>query len=154
MRRAWLHLPARSSAVLLTACKLALGAALLRTSSRRDRKTTDDRSAAFLQEDLGALSMSVTEMSGGWFVPAVADAGRTSHPSPTEKDSATVPCAGPILEPGTADGTLDLLAGLGIALGYEIQAATALGNDGLADTIGLLLAGVLDTAEVITEDMR
>lgn len=154
---AWLHLLAKSWEVPLTACRHALAVALLRTSSHHDKRRME-RSAA---GGCGSSPLrargecSTGEMDGfgeWWLRDAAARAAHTSSPSPTGKDSETAPCAGLLSTPGSVEGVLDLLCGLTTVLGHEVRAAWNAGEDGLGETLELLLVAVLDTAEVITEE--
>jgi hypothetical protein len=148
----WLHLLAKYSAVPLTVCRLGLAAALLRTSSLHDRARKIDRYGFSPSRERAASCTHVTGQSGGSCPLGDAPAEPMSSVNLPAKGSESVHCAALNYEPGSPYGSLDLLCGLATVLGHEIRAAWNAGDDGLGETLELLLVAVLDTAEVITEE--
>jgi hypothetical protein len=148
----WLHRLAKWSAVPLTGFGPALGAALLRISSLHERQTARSaRCASSPRWAPDACSTSATDGCGESSRRSGASAARSSSRSLPARDSETAPCADLSFLPGSAAAAVELLTGLGTVLGHEIRAAWNAGEDGLGETLELLLVAVIDTAEVITD---
>ena len=153
MRRACRHLPERLWAVLSTGFGPVLGAALLRTSSRRERATMGVRCACSQTQATDGCSMSATDGSGeSSSRDGARTAGKSPSPSQRVKGSETAGFADLNCPPGSPYAAVDLLNGIATVIVHEIGAAYALGEEKLGDTLDALLEGVLDTRDVVTEE--
>lgn len=156
MRDQCLRLLAHSSEVLSTGFSRVAEAARSRTSKSPSDTTTDnpirDLCGSSRTPHRDACSTSGTETCGGSRLPSAAThAGRSTSPSPTERDSESVDSVGVLFELGSREDALDLLTGMTKVLGHTIRAAWNLGDDLVGDSLEGLMENVLDAADVITE---